>query len=202
MTNKSSKQDAAEKTATQAPDPFSPEAVRISEKDRSELGVKVTLVELACRKPNKQEWIRTDPNRVIDASLLKLEDSGDFYLVTPEMRLHSELFEMVKPYRIQLAVTRAGSPFLWAAAIPSEDGGAGVSWHRSGLQCQKLAETEWIRVQSDRGASAYVPRTTKADLPDPKWPSMDLGGLLKLCFHATLIDSPDHPVVKMLGGLE
>ena len=201
MSTNSNTKTAKPKTEEKVFDPFDPEALKLSEKDRRELGVQITLVELQCRKPGKQEWVRTNPELVLDTSLLKLEDSGEFYLVPPDLRLHSDIFEMAKPYRIQLAVTRAGSPFLWPAVIP-EDGGAGASWHRSALQCQKLAETEWTRVVSDRGANAYVPRTTTADLPDPKWPDNNMRSLLELSFRARVIDSPDHAILKMLRGEE
>lgn len=137
-------------------DPFDPESLKLTEKDRGDLGVDITMVELPCRKPNRQEWVRTNPDRQIETVLFKLEESGEFYLVTPEMRPHSDLFETAKPFHIQLAVNRAGSPFLWPAQIPDE-GGAGASWHRSGLNCQKLAEDHWVRVVSDRSASSYTP---------------------------------------------
>ena len=181
--------------------PFDPEALKLTEKDHAELGVHVTLVELQCRKPGKQEWIRTHPEMKLETSLLKLEDSNEFYLVAQGMRLHADLCEMAKPFHIQLAVTRAGSPFLWPCPIPAE-GNAGTTWHRSGLQCQNLAEREWIRVVADRGTSAYVPRTTLAEIPEPKWPDRDFESLLELCFHARHINSDDHAVLRMLRGEE
>ena len=52
----------------------------------------------------------TNPELVVETVLFKLEESGEFYLVPPDMRPHSDLFETAKPFRIKLAVNRAGSP--------------------------------------------------------------------------------------------
>lgn len=192
------------KPATQAKafDPFDPESIRLAEQDRVTLGVDAVCVEMQARRPKRQEWVRTHPTKVADTCLFKLEEADEFYLVVPDMRPHSDLFEMTAPYRIQLATNRAGSPFLWIARYPADDGGAGSSWHRSGLNCQRLAETQWIRVTADRGAGAYVPHTTTAKSPDPKWPGNSMRDLLELCFRARVIDSPDHLILKMLRGEE
>jgi hypothetical protein len=133
--------------------------------------------------------------------LLKLEDSDEFYIVSGDMRLHSDLFEVIQKFRIQLTVNRTGSWFFWPARIPEDGGGgAGASWHRSALECQRRAEVEWIRMVADRGAGAYVIHTAAVELPEPKWPSNDMGSLLELSFKARLIDNPDHQVLKMLRG--
>ena len=172
---KSTTKPAAEQPAEEivAMDPFSPEALTMDGKDISEMGVKHVLVELACRKPGKQEWVRTHSEHVLDCALLKLEDSGEFFLVVPEMTLDPTLFEMAKRYRIQLATTRAGSMFFWPAPKPDESG-SGASWHRSGLKCQEIAQDNWTRVKADMGAGAYTPIVATADLPEPEWPSLDM----------------------------
>ena len=182
-----------------AMDPFSPEALTMEGKDISEMGVKTVLVELACRKPGKQEWVRTHPDLCLDCALLKLEDSNEFYLVVPEMTLDPTLFEMAKRYHIQLATTRAGSMFFWPVPVPEEQG-SGISWHRSGIKCQRIAQDNWTRVKADMAAGAYTPLVAMADLPEPEWPTLDMRSLLELCFKARMIDSEDHSVLKLLRG--
>ena len=180
-------------------DPFDPESLRVTEKDRAELGVDIVLVELACKRPGKQDWVRTHPDMKLETSLLKLEDANEFYLIGRDVRASSDMFELARLYNLQLAMTRSGSPFFWPAPIP-EDGGAGASWHRSGLAAQKHAGKGWINVRADEGAGAYVVRTTTAEIPDPKWPNNNMRSLLELCFKARIIETPDHPVLRMLRG--
>lgn len=182
-------------------DPFDPENLKLTDADRADLGVTPVIVEMPSRKPKKQEWIRTHPDRVSETALFKLEESGEFYLVVGEARGHAELLDQAKPFRVQLAMNRAGSAFLWPAQVPEEDG-AGASWHRSGINCQRKAEGQWLRIVSDRAAGCYVPRVTQAKIPEPKWPDMSMRDLMELCFGARVIDSPDHPVIKMLAGEE
>lgn len=183
------------------PNPFDPASLRISEKDTQELGVEIAIVELPCRKPRKQEWVRAHREHFLDVLLFKMEDTGEHYLVSDAMRNDSDLFEMARPTRIRLAVTRAGSPFLWPVPLPI-DLSAGASWHRSGLQCQGIAIDRWVRVTADHAASAYQPRTTTANLPNPVWPKQSLAQLLELSFRARFIDSPDHPILRLLRGEE
>ena len=186
-----------------AVDPFDPDGLRVTSADKADMGVETVLVEVPCRKPGRQEWIMTNPELSLDTYLLKLEDSGEFYLVAADMQHHPDLFEMARPYHLRLAINRAGSVFLWPVPIP-EDGtnSPGVSWHRSARKCQDLAAERWIRVTADMSAGAYVTRITAAKLPAPKWPDQNLRGLLRLSFGAMCIDTTDHPILKMLRGEE
>ena len=37
-------------------------------------------------------------------------------------------------------------------------------------------------------------------IPDPEWPDLSLGEILKIAFRDYYIDTPDHAVIKRLRG--
>lgn len=199
MPSKKTSVPKKEAETTPVYDPFDPAMLRLSGKDRDGIGIESTLVELQCRKPKRQEWVRTNPDCGDVFALLKLEDTGEFYLVPPEYHLHSELLDMIRPYHIQWTINRQGATFLWPVAVESGDG-AGNSWSASARKCQIMAEEQWVSPRSDKVAGAYVAKTSKTALSDPEWPDSDMRTLLQLCFSARIIDSADHQVIKMLAG--
>ncbi len=177
------------------------ESYRLTEADKEALETKQVVTEIRTKRPHKQDWVRTHPEMVMETTLFKLEETGDFYLVAPDMRYNAELTDSVKPFRLQLAVTARGVPFMWPAVIP-EDGGLGASWHRSGLAAQHQAETVWTRMQANKSASMYDIHEAKSNPNAPKWPEGDMGDFLELAFGDRVIDTPDHVIIKMLAGIE
>ena len=60
--------------------------------------------------------------------------------------------------------------------------------------------TQWIRIAANMSLGAYEIYEATGNLPDPEWPDLEFGEILKLAFRDRFVTSPDHPVVKRLQG--
>lgn len=187
--------------AKEAADPFDPAKLRLSQNFLSTGGVKKHIPSLSARKPTKEEGFRVHPapEYSLDTLLLELKDSGEIYLISPD--LHGELVteKTVTARRIVAAVNRQGSPFLWPLKLPSPEGRQD-RWAESALEAAEAATKTWVRMQADMGLGGYVFFTPLGELPPPEWPDMDLRQMLKLAFRNTFIDTPDHLVLRRLRG--
>jgi hypothetical protein len=187
--------------AKDAADPFDPAKLRLTQNFLSTGGVKKHIPSLSARKPTKEEWfqVRPDPEFSLDTLLLDLKDSGETYLISPD--LHGELIaeKTVTARRIVTVVNRQGSPFLWPLKLPSPDGRQD-RWADSALEAAVVATKQWVRMQADMGLGAYIFFTPQGELPPPDWPDMGLREMLKLAFRNNYIDSHDHLVLRRLRG--
>lgn len=186
------------------PDPFDPDKLRLSQNFLSSGGVKQHITSVPARKPTKEEWfqINPSPSYTLDTLVLELKEpgnSGETYLIAPE--LHGELVmeKIVTMRRIFVAINRQGSIFIWPARLPSPDGRQD-RWAESALEAAQAATTKWVRMQADMGIGAYVFYTPLGELPPPTWPDMDLRQLLKLAFRNNYVDSHDHIVLRRFRG--
>jgi len=161
---------------------------------------KLTTV-LVC-KPPKQTYIRVHPDSEweLKTAVLELKADGETYLVAKH--LWEELQNEITPKIILSAITRQNTFFLWPIRLPKEDGWLD-SWNRSAIECAKLAQIKWVRIQSDKDAQSYSPfvAENQDNLPDPEWPDIGFDALLKLAFKDFYIDSMDHLVIKKLRGI-
>jgi hypothetical protein len=99
-----------------------------------------------------------------------------------------------------LAISRAGSVFLWPVRLPGPDGKRNP-WHDSAEKTAQLAMRQWVRLMPNQAAGAYDTYAASAALPEPEWPDLTLRELLQLAFGERYIESGDHPVVRKLRGL-
>jgi hypothetical protein len=95
--------------------------------------------------------------------------------------------------------TRQGVNGLWRIKLQGP-GQKLNSWSRSAIQAAKKAETEWVRLKTDRAAGAYKAETAAGIADDPRWPDHDIAKLLEIAFRDRVIESMDHPVLKRLRG--
>lgn len=182
-----------------APDPFSPESLRLSQDFTGETCVKKHLVKVPVRKPGKQEWFRarSSPNYRVDTAVLELGEEREHYLVLPSMR--DVLALEIKPVRLFTCINRQNTIFLWPCRLPDPDGRR-CDWHETALECASLAIGKWVRVVADMSLSAYQPYVAEGTLPEPDWPDYTFRQLLEKAFAQRVIDDPDHPVVARLRG--
>ena len=182
-------------------DPFDPSHLRLDQDFIASCGVQRHLTTVPVRKPSKEEWCQVHPglDYVLDTMVLELKDSREAYLVAPEMR--GQLLEepTVGPRRLVTAINRQGTVFIWPLRIPAPDGRQD-RWSESAIDTAEAAKTQWVRVRSDMNLGAYVFDTTRTVLPEPTWPQKTLQELLKLAFKTSLIDTPEHPVLRRLRG--
>jgi hypothetical protein len=185
-------------------DPFDPVALREDAAD----GVTTTdrLYHLPIRKASAtHSFIRVHPDSEYRTNLYLLEHKGDderttLYLVAPGLKhLREEFPREIKLYRLFLAVTKQGGPFLWPQKLPTDDG-MGVSWHESGIAAAEEAMHDWVKVEGDKRISSYTTKRPRMNYGDPVWPEITLRDALALAFKDRLIDSPEHDVLRELRG--
>lgn len=181
-----------------APDPFDPELLRVSA-DMAEVGIKKVITTVPCRKPGKQEFVRTRAGEGNSLNTLILEDqeTRDCYLVAPGLREY--VLQDSVMVRLTMAVTRSGDLFLWPLKLPGPDGRS-CRWHESALVAAQRAETSWVRVAANMSSGCYDVYEAQGIKLEPEWPELSFRELLRLCFKDRLIDSPDHPFLKRLRG--
>jgi hypothetical protein len=151
------------------------------------------------RKPSRQEFFRTNsnPNMSLVTAVFEDRESRQTYFVTPAMLRY--LVDEVKPALLVPAMTRQGTCFLWAVALPKGEGGS-QDWGKSALKAVELGKTSWIRVAADMNAGHYRVYQAQGEIDDPIWPAKTLSELLKIAFEDRTIDSTDHPIYKRLAG--
>ena len=135
------------------PDPFDPEALRISQDFAALADVKPILATVPVRKPNRQDFVRVHPSEdyQLTTALLELKEERETYLVAPDLR--HELFGELVPVMIFTAINRQGVVFLWRCRLPDETGRTNP-WHESALEAAERAKSKWTRVQADMSLGA------------------------------------------------
>jgi hypothetical protein len=108
------------------PSPFDNlENIRVDHDYLATAGVSTALTTLRVRRPHREWFIRThpDPAYRIDTGLLILDEDSDAYYVAKSLWPDLLGFETgFALYRLRLAVSRQGTPFLWPIRLPGEDG--------------------------------------------------------------------------------
>jgi hypothetical protein len=182
------------------PDPESElKAYRIAPRVEVQSKRPIRITALQIRKPNDQEYVRVMRGAERIVYLFKSKANGDkLYLFKPEVEPFLPA-KSIRPYRLVLAKSlRAMAPFIWPLPVPQDD--MGCSWHESGDQAARDAESQWVKVMPDLIGGIYVSYPAAAELPAPEWPSEHLEDLILLAFKNQRIDKEDHPEVLRLQG--
>ncbi|MEX1230834.1 MAG: hypothetical protein WEB58_11385 [Planctomycetaceae bacterium] len=185
----------------EAPDPFDPEQLRLSQDFASNFGVKKSLLTVPVRKPPKETYVRIHPDPLyrLETAVLELKEDREIYLVAPSLRddLATESTFGVRAFFT--AMTRQNVLFLWPCRLPGPDGKID-EWSRSSLEAATIAAEKWVRVQSNMALGAYEVWEAMGDIPEPTWPDTSFRDILAIAFKDRRIDSLDHPVLKRLRG--
>ena len=109
-------------TNSEAPDPFDPEALCLSQDFAQLADVKPVLATVPVRKPARQDYVRvnTDPDYQLATAILPLKEEREDYIVAPDVR--QELFGELVPVTLFTAINRQGVVFLWPCRLPDETG--------------------------------------------------------------------------------
>jgi hypothetical protein len=187
---------------SEEPSPFDNlDEIRVDHNYLATAGTSRALTTLQVTTPHR-EWfvmVHPDPAYRIDTSLLILaEDQEKYYVVKSLWPALQGVENGFASYRLRLAVTRQGTPFLWPIRLPGEDGRRS-SWADSAEAAATLAEQQWIRMQADRQLSGYRVLTAPVSAA-PTWPDATLTELLKIAFRQKIISTYDHTVLKRLRG--
>ena len=157
------------------------------------------LTSVLVDKPGKQTWFRVHPGEEwqIQAALLKWEDDGTQFFITPDF--YPDLPAKAQLAILRTVVTTQGSVGLWPLKMPGADGWDN-EWWQSARSVAAQAERSWVRMVANKEARGYDVFTPMADFGEPAWPDQSFSELLKIAFAGKVIDSLDHPVViKLLG---
>lgn len=178
-------------------DEFSPENLRVLNTLDIQNLLKVELVEIAVRKPKKDEWFRVFPGQFQQGGILEIQ--REIYWVSP--KIQSQLLgDPCFSLRVcVLAVTKQGLPFIWPLRPDCESGGKSDKSARAPLAAMQLAQEKWTRMYWIKEKFEYAVET--CDIEDePKFPEKSFSELLRLGFKASVISSLDHPVLLELKG--
>jgi hypothetical protein len=183
------------------PDPFDPSMFAVSSSVMSEIGVTKELVACPVRKPNKQEFVRVNPDSAyhLRACILELKDERETYLFAPDVA--AMLPGETKTVDLRLAASRQGAIFIWPVPVPRIDG-RDSPWSTSARAAAAIAEQKWVRVISNMGQGAYDVYPAPAAVGSPSWPNKSMRDILAIAFgEAFTVRDAGHPVIKRLMGL-
>jgi hypothetical protein len=188
-------------TATGAPDPFDPAALRLSQDFGAGLGVKKALLSVPVRKPANSWWVRVHPSEEyrLQTAVIELKEDRETYLVAPALWPDLATEATFSPRALFTAINRQGVLFVWPIRLPRADGRAD-EWNQTALEAAGRATKGWVRVAANMDLGAYDVFEAGAQLGEPAWPTVPLRDLLRIAFRGRFIDSLDHPVLRRLRG--
>jgi len=182
-------------------DPFDISRLRLSQDFVAAAGVKKILNTIPCRKPSKEWFVQTHPDKDyrIPTCVIELKEDCETYLVDsclwPELASESTF----SPRALITSINRQGVLFLWPIRLPGSDGRLD-EWSRSAMEAATLAAGKWVRVQSNMSLGAYEVFEAAGQWAAPEWPEMPFQELLRIAFKDRFIVSLDHPILKRLRG--
>ena len=180
-------------------DEFNPEKLRLSQAFNEMAPTKKLITSIPVHRPNKQTFVRCHPAEEywFPAGVLDMSDDNETYIVAPS--LHDSLNQEIVAKRLVTSITRQGVLFLWPIRLPGADGKLD-EWNRVAGEAAKLAITNWVRLVPNRALGSYEISMAMGNLPEPEWPDLPVGEILKIAFKDKLISDHDHPVLRNLRG--
>jgi hypothetical protein len=175
------------------------DSLRLSQDYTAMAGVQKVMLTVPVRKPAGEWFVRVHPAMQLKTLVLELKEDREIYMVEPALvpRLAGE--STFGPRLLVAAMNRQAVPFIWPLRLPRSDNRVD-DWTRSALDAAAMARTFWVRVSSNMDLKAYDVFKAAADWPEPDWPELPFGELLRIAFRDKVIDSLEHPVLKRLRG--
>src|SRR5258706_1989528 len=126
-------------------DPFDLENIRLDQSKMNAPAAKKLLIKIPVRKPNRQDWIRVNPQLSICAALIDHKETRDQYLVQAKLAPYVEQ----ESYRATLYLTmnRQGVAFFWPVRLPED--GRSNDWNENSRVAAEEAVKNWVRVMSN-----------------------------------------------------
>lgn len=183
---------------SEVPAAFDPARYRMTSSDQVDITTMLTNVPV--RRPKRTEFFRVHPGAEysMDVALLTFEDGLDkeSYLVAPDVRpLVEGEYHLT---RLHAAITKQNVVFLLKIKL-TENKSGGAMMHTA-LEGAEMAKNLWVKMPWNAAAGNWDVLIAKGDLGEPDWPSKSMAELMGIAFRDRIIDSPDHPVVRDLGG--
>ena len=204
----SSRPIAPPRLAPDAPDPFDPAALRLSDAGMAGLGVKKALLTVPVRKPDKIWFVRAHPDSGLPAPDGRHRAEGGprrrnlprrpAPLAGPGGRIARSARGPCSP-----PSTARASLFLWPVRLPGPDGRLD-EWSRSALEAADLAAPGWVRVSREHGARARTtcsrrPATSRTRVAGPAVPGPAPGRRSRT--GSSTVRGPPGPAPAPRGGV-
>ena len=175
------------------------EKLKLTQNFAANIGVKKALTMVPVRKPNRQEFVRVNPDQEFQYStgVLELKEERETYLVDPD--LWSELPGEIIPKILLTTINKQSVLTIWSIPLPGEDGRSN-NWHQSAMEAAQLAQTQWVRVAANMSLGGYETFIATGDLPEPEWPDKSMQEIMDIAFKDRYINTIDHPVIRRLRG--
>ena len=189
-------------------DPFDPDTMRLSQATLKSSAKKLISNYTIRKTPRRGSFFRVHPDPAyqhITYVYLEKDEAGldkDTYLITPRFaeQLDDEYKNVMQSTILYLAKERhAEKAFVWRVGIPL-DGTKDNQFWSSAREKADIAKTQWIRIAT--GIGCYDHYEPKGAIPEPVWPEIPFGEILRLAFKNRVIDSMDHPIMQALAGIE
>ena len=151
---------------------------------------------ISIEKPNKKLWTACHPTmearRV--AAIEMPEDRGSGIYVVRKDIVPFVPSDEITIVALHLATTKSGKYLLWPAKHGDD------SWAISMREAIEAAKGDWIRLVSKRSEGRYEAKPPKNDLGKPTWPNKTFAEIFAIATKDRVIDSVNHPVLKVLRG--
>jgi hypothetical protein len=185
---------------------FNFEALRVTE--ATSIAVKRVVTSIPVKKPKPGvEFFRIRPGSEwkFNTYMLDLGGKGDgegkFFLDTT---LYPEVVETTKLKLVTIytgILYGSGEIFLSEIAQPDVEG-KDNEFNRTRRIAYTMAETHWVKLQTNDSIGAYCTILAVSKLPDPEWPEEpeNMEKAVQIAFKDKFVDDHNHPVLKKLRG--
>ncbi len=173
--------------------------LRLSQDFGAQIGVKKMLTTILVKKPDKQKFIRVNPdsNYSLTVATIEVKDENETYIVHP--KILSELVAECNHKLLVVGITRQKVLFVWPLGLPGLDG-KDNPWHASAREAAEHAKKAWIRVVSNRDLGAYEILEAEGNLGEPEFPDLPMEEIIKIAFKDKIITDLEHPLLQQLRG--
>lgn len=172
---------------------------------KSQTAVATKTASVSVGKPAKDRFYQAHPNPDMRLHIPLMEDKRDFdtryYLVTEDMQpAVAESRDLTIRFAVPL-LSSLGSYMLWIINM-TERNGELSGWSSSAMDAVSEATGKWVRIIADTEEGAYttfVAQNQEA-LGSPSFPDWSLEKVIALAFKDRIIESLEHPLVKVRAG--
>jgi hypothetical protein len=201
-TNRLTEETSPVQPMAEDPNPFDPASLVLDQSYLRDSVAKKVLLEIEVRRPGKDEFFRVRPEaayRLGPVAIISNRGDPTRYIVDPALARSANLQHTTAI--LYTCINIDDVLFLWPVTIPGSGGGSILAWHTSAVTATQRAAENWIKLVSDMRAKNYVAFVAQGDIPEPEWPPLTMGEILKIALKDRYIKDYEHPVLRKLRGI-
>jgi hypothetical protein len=156
-------------------------------------------------KPGPDTFFRIDPRPEMQEEVCILDykriqdNPAETYLVIGD--LADTIGKRAKPALLRVCVCRPAIVRVWALKVPAAVAGRPPNGYvATAWEAAAVAESRWVRMESNESRTGYDIIEAEANWPDPEWPTESLDELVEKAFNGRFITTPGHEVLAALRG--